>query len=158
MNLKNWRFKIFALLFLAFIIFQSSTAFGLVNTLNTGWRANINDTKKVVHYIDSSNNATTSTCIINSNSSNDYFIPTNTYNEWVALTTKMASRGMALSTCCGDGICDANENGSNCSSDCASFACGDTFTDSRDNKEYPTVQIGTQCWMAKNMNLFIENQ
>ncbi len=31
--------------------------------------------------------------------------------------------------------------------------CGNSFTDPRDNKVYTTVQIGTQCWMAKNMNI-----
>jgi len=33
------------------------------------------------------------------------------------------------------------------------FHCGDTITDSRDGQKYPTVQIGTQCWMGKNMNI-----
>ncbi|MDP1623217.1 MAG: FISUMP domain-containing protein [Bacteroidales bacterium] len=32
------------------------------------------------------------------------------------------------------------------------FTCGNTFTDIRDGKSYPTVQIGTQCWMAANLN------
>jgi uncharacterized protein (TIGR02145 family) len=27
-----------------------------------------------------------------------------------------------------------------------------TFTDSRDGQVYPTVQIGSQCWLQKNMN------
>ncbi|MBE0640889.1 MAG: hypothetical protein IH599_02555, partial [Bacteroidales bacterium] len=31
--------------------------------------------------------------------------------------------------------------------------CGDTLTDTRDGKQYPTVQIGTQCWMARNLNI-----
>lgn len=30
----------------------------------------------------------------------------------------------------------------------APWACGDTLTDSRDSQQYPTVQIGTQCWIA----------
>ncbi|MDR0983036.1 MAG: SUMF1/EgtB/PvdO family nonheme iron enzyme [Culturomica sp.] len=35
-----------------------------------------------------------------------------------------------------------------------SFAtCGDCFKDSRDGQSYPTVQIGEQCWMTKNMNI-----
>jgi uncharacterized protein (TIGR02145 family) len=33
-----------------------------------------------------------------------------------------------------------------------SFTCGDNLTDIRDNKVYPTVQIGSQCWMARNLN------
>jgi uncharacterized protein (TIGR02145 family) len=30
--------------------------------------------------------------------------------------------------------------------------CGDPITDIRDNQQYPTVLIGTQCWMAANFN------
>ncbi len=32
------------------------------------------------------------------------------------------------------------------------FTCGNSFSDIRDGKSYPTVQIGTQCWMAANLN------
>jgi len=33
------------------------------------------------------------------------------------------------------------------------FLPGDIFIDERDDQQYPTVLIGEQCWMAKNMNV-----
>jgi uncharacterized protein (TIGR02145 family) len=35
------------------------------------------------------------------------------------------------------------------------WSCGQQITDLRDGKSYNTVQIGSQCWMAQNMNLGI---
>ena len=32
------------------------------------------------------------------------------------------------------------------------FNCGDSLTDIRDSKKYPTVEINGQCWMASNLN------
>ncbi len=31
--------------------------------------------------------------------------------------------------------------------------CGTDYTDQRNGQVYPTVQIGQQCWMARNMNI-----
>ena len=35
---------------------------------------------------------------------------------------------------------------------CTAFACGAVITDARDNQTYNTVQVGPQCWMARNLN------
>jgi len=33
------------------------------------------------------------------------------------------------------------------------WSCGKPITDTRDGQNYPSVQIGTQCWLARNMNI-----
>nr|NQU90379.1 hypothetical protein [Bacteroidota bacterium] len=36
------------------------------------------------------------------------------------------------------------------------FQCGDTVFDVRDGQNYPTILIGQQCWMARNMNIGVK--
>jgi len=36
------------------------------------------------------------------------------------------------------------------------FFCGNLIKDVRDNQEYPTIDLGTQCWMAANLNFGTE--
>ncbi len=51
-----------------------------------------------------------------------------------------------------EGSCDPIVSGE-VSVEIRPFTCGDTLYDTRDGQHYPTVAIGTQCWMAKNMNI-----
>jgi uncharacterized protein (TIGR02145 family) len=37
----------------------------------------------------------------------------------------------------------------------ANFSCGNSLIDIRDSKSYPTIQIGSQCWLAANLNFGI---
>lgn len=37
------------------------------------------------------------------------------------------------------------------------WVCGNSITDDRDGRTYSTVQVGTQCWMAQNLNIGILN-
>lgn len=49
-------------------------------------------------------------------------------------------------------LCSASKNKTILVQSTPSFTCGNNMTDIRDNKAYPTVQIGSQCWMAANLN------
>ncbi|MCX6249684.1 MAG: hypothetical protein NTX61_02930 [Bacteroidetes bacterium] len=49
-------------------------------------------------------------------------------------------------------LCSAFASRSLVISNSSLLVCGNPLTDIRDNKVYPTVQIGSQCWMAANLN------
>ena len=70
-----------------------------------------------------------------------------TYSITFCLGKQTAGLSSGAKVLTRDGVSNSSSGGGS-----ESFACGDTFTDPRDSQQYPTVQIGTQCWMAKNMN------
>lgn len=49
-------------------------------------------------------------------------------------------------------LCSANANHTITVQPSPSFTCGQNFADIRDNRIYPTIKIGTQCWLAGNLN------
>jgi uncharacterized protein (TIGR02145 family) len=49
-------------------------------------------------------------------------------------------------------LCSASKTKTIAVQPASPFTCGNTLTDIRDGKTYPTVQIGSQCWMAANLN------
>jgi uncharacterized protein (TIGR02145 family) len=49
-------------------------------------------------------------------------------------------------------LCSASKTKSIIVQSAPAFTCGSNLTDIRDNKVYPTLQIGSQCWMASNLN------
>ncbi len=51
------------------------------------------------------------------------------------------------------GRCRGDIDGSHSPVIIPGFNCGTTLVDSRNSEIYPTVQIGSQCWTAKSMNI-----
>jgi uncharacterized protein (TIGR02145 family) len=49
-------------------------------------------------------------------------------------------------------LCSASKSRSIIVQSSPVFSCGNNLTDIRDNKVYPTIQIGSQCWLASNLN------
>ena len=69
-------------------------------------------------------------------------------------TPSLAGTGLKsiFYTCTNVALCSANKTKTINVQPTAPFTCGNNLTDIRDAKTYPTVQIGTQCWMAANLN------
>ena len=51
------------------------------------------------------------------------------------------------------GLCSGDLNNSYVPFIQSFVSCGDTLIDQRDYQKYPTILIGSQCWMKKNLNI-----
>jgi uncharacterized protein (TIGR02145 family) len=84
------------------------------------------------------------------NTTNDYAsatdmgISTSTTETGLACTTPYTRYIWAYNTCGVSGATTLNQS--------TIWECGCSITDSRDDKTYGTVLIGTQCWLAQNLN------
>ncbi len=82
------------------------------------------------------------------------FSATGVYGSTGIQTVDLAGSGIPLTYQTDSFTVTASKNGGSCSFDIlVNVACGSTLTDSRDLQNYNTVQIGTQCWMAENLNI-----
>jgi len=50
------------------------------------------------------------------------------------------------------GLCSASKTKTIVVQSAPVFVCGNTLTDIRDGKTYPTIQLDSQCWLAANLN------
>ncbi|MCX6245852.1 MAG: PKD domain-containing protein [Bacteroidetes bacterium] len=69
-------------------------------------------------------------------------------------TPSLAGTGMhtITYTCTNASLCTAAKSRTIAVLSTPAFTCGNNLTDIRDGKSYPTVQIGTQCWFAEDLN------
>jgi uncharacterized protein (TIGR02145 family) len=101
------------------------------------------------------------TCIVNSTNV-DYFVPTRTKGEWnsfVSAINKKSVTGLSLSDFCpGNGQCNTvvGENCANSLGDCGSCGSPCPSSISYGGESYGVVQIGSQCWLDRDLNVGTE--
>ena len=128
--IKSRHIKIISICLLALVFVTIVRAVG---TWQTGFKA----IKDSVTTVDLTSGAPSNECkkVKNNTTDKDYFIPTKTKREWDAFKDAVDTRlapNLTLSAC--DPV----------------FPCGTALL--YRGKSYDTVEIGTQCWFAKNMD------
>ena len=73
-----------------------------------------------------------------------------TYSITFCLGKQTAGLSSGAKVLTRDGVSNSSSGGGS-EEGSGEFVCGDVYVDSRDSQQYPTVQIGTQCWFAKNL-------
>lgn len=158
MYLKSPFLKIFVFFFFILLIIIPLLVFG-DGAPDDGYRLYANELGRKISYHSSlSNPEAIGTICLNNESSKSYFVPTRTLNEMNRFFAKSSTLNVDASpNCCGDFICDVSENPNDCPGDCGSaYVCPSSISISDSDMgsvDYPVVQIGRQCWLAKNLNV-----
>ncbi len=157
MYLKSPYFKILVLFIFASLIVLPLLVFG-EGFVDEGYKLPAYQQKRLISFHSSSINAAaiSAMCLTNG-SDKSYFVPTKTLGEMNRFFAKSSTLNVdATPNCCGDFICDVSESSNDCPGDCgtayecpASISVSDAYAGTL---EYPTVQIGRECWLAKNLN------
>jgi uncharacterized protein (TIGR02145 family) len=92
---------------------------------------------------------------ITTNTANGYSFNANGIYQTTGIqTVDLVGSGTPVASQVDNFTATASNGGGTCSFDViVQINCGNTLTDSRDSQNYNTVSIGTQCWMAENINI-----
>ncbi len=104
------------------------------------------------------NVTSTGTWSINTDTINGYsFSGSGTFTSTGTVQVTLDGSGTPAAAQTDNFTATADNGGGTCTFDvtvnAAAFSCGNQLTDSRDNQTYNTVQLGSQCWMAENLNI-----